>query len=105
MSNAEKDAITGLVDWLNDRNLLTREELGLRIIKLNEEIGEVAQAWIGFTGQNPRKGITHKKEDVIKELLDTAVTALVAAESIAGKPIYNQFVAHLYNLLRRAGLR
>lgn len=97
----ESETVTGMVSWLNSKNLLTREELGLRIIKLTEEVGEVSAAWIGFTGQNPRKGITHTKEDVVKELLDVSVTALVAAESIHGSPVWNKFYGHMHGLLRR----
>lgn len=68
--------------WLDDNNLPTREELGLRILKVSEESGEAAQAWIGYVGQNPRKGISHTKEEVIKELADVIVTAAVAIESL-----------------------
>lgn len=101
MSFREGELITGLVKYLNEKNLVTREELGLRIIKLSEEVGEVSAAWIGYTGQNPRKGITHSKEDVVKELLDVAVTALVAAESIVDGPIWTKFYSHLHTLMRR----
>src|SRR5690606_27936114 len=55
-----------------------------RIAKLTEESGEVIAAFIGATGQNPRKGVTHTVEDVIAELLDVAVTALGAVEHLTG---------------------
>ncbi|MFH7335963.1 MazG-like family protein [Streptomyces hygroscopicus] len=59
-----------------------REGLLLRILKLSEEAGEVAEAVIGATGQNPRKGITHTWDDVQAELCDVAITALVALRTL-----------------------
>lgn len=55
-----------------------------RLSKITEEAGEVIAAYIGYTGQNPRKGHTHKRIDVIDELLDVAVTALGAVEHMGG---------------------
>ncbi len=78
------EATRRFVVWLNDVNLLTREEYGLRILKVCEEAGEAAQAWIGYTGQNPRKGVTHTKEQVCKELADVVLSAMVALESLSG---------------------
>lgn len=49
-----------------------------RIGKVAEECGEVIAAYIGATGQNPRKGYTHTIADVETELLDVALTALAA---------------------------
>jgi NTP pyrophosphatase (non-canonical NTP hydrolase) len=51
-----------------------------RVGKVQEEAGEVMAALIGFTGENPRKGITHTADDVVNELLDVALTALCAVE-------------------------
>jgi len=45
-------------------------------VKIGEELGELNEAIIGMTGQNPRKGFTHTQYDVDKELLDIALTAL-----------------------------
>lgn len=55
-----------------------------RIAKITEESGEVIAAFIGATGQNPRKGVTHTMDDVVEELLDVAVTALGAVEHLTG---------------------
>lgn len=55
-----------------------------RLAKVSEECGEVIEAWIGVTNQNPRKGVTHTRDDVAKELLDVAVTALAAYEHMVG---------------------
>jgi NTP pyrophosphatase (non-canonical NTP hydrolase) len=54
----------------------------LRVLKLSEEVGEVAQAVIGATGQNPRKGTTHSWDDVQAELCDVVITALVALRTL-----------------------
>ncbi|MEV6838640.1 MazG-like family protein [Streptomyces sp. NPDC051133] len=59
-----------------------REGVLLRVLKLSEEVGEVAEAVIGTIGQNPRKGITHTWEDVQAELCDVAITALVALRTL-----------------------
>jgi NTP pyrophosphatase (non-canonical NTP hydrolase) len=60
-----------------------REGLLLRILKLSEEVGEVAQAVIGATGQNPRKGVSHTWDDVRSELCDVVITAMVALRELA----------------------
>lgn len=80
--------IKNLVDWLDHNNGHSDAEIGLRILKLTEEAGEVAQAWIGVQGQNPRKGVTHTLIDVQDELCDVIVTAAVALASIVGNPQY-----------------
>ncbi|WP_244251536.1 MazG-like family protein [Micromonospora antibiotica] len=71
------------LDAINGRS---REEAGLRILKVTEEAGEAAAAWIGTIGQNPRKGITHTTADVADELADVVLTALVAIASIDHDP-------------------
>lgn len=57
-----------------------------RIVKLNEEVGEVSQALIGFTGMNARKGTTHDEEQVAKELADVVITAMVALHDWVPSP-------------------
>lgn len=52
----------------------------MRVLKLQEEAGEAAAAYIGMTGQNPRKGVTHTQTDLLNELADVAVTALCAMQ-------------------------
>jgi NTP pyrophosphatase (non-canonical NTP hydrolase) len=68
--------------WLDAANGTSEAELGLRILKIVEEAGEAAAAWIGVIGQNPRKGVTHTRDDVAAELADVVITALVAIESL-----------------------
>lgn len=57
-----------------------------RILKLQEESGEVAQAAIGFVGANKRKGYSHTEQDVAKELADVVITAMVALHDWVPSP-------------------
>lgn len=68
--------------WLDSMNLPSEHETAMRIIKLQEEAGEVAQAYIGWRGQNPRKGVTHTREQVLEELADVVMTALCAIQHL-----------------------
>jgi NTP pyrophosphatase (non-canonical NTP hydrolase) len=87
MINPEQwSTIRNLVAWLDGENGRTQQEITLRLLKLVEEAGEVAQAWVGVVGQNPRKGITHSRSDVADELCDVIVTAAVALTSIVDDP-------------------
>lgn len=49
-----------------------------RIAKIGEELGEVVDAYIAYTGQNPRKPAPGAMGDVMKELTDVAYTAILA---------------------------
>lgn len=77
-----------------------------RLAKITEESGEVIAAFIGVTGQNPRKGVHGCLDDVVKELLDVAVTALAAVEHLTDNEGRSmpKFVTHLAALCARAGL-
>ncbi len=70
------------VTWLDGHNGRAEHQITLRILKVSEEAGEAAAAWIGVLGNNPRKGRTHCREQVAAELADVAITALVAIESL-----------------------
>jgi NTP pyrophosphatase (non-canonical NTP hydrolase) len=72
--------------WLDGHNGRGQDEVTHRILKLVEEVGEIAQARIGQLGQNPRKGVTHSADDVADELVDMVVTALVALQSLEIDP-------------------
>ena len=76
-------AISAWVDYGNDHRDPEAITWG-RLAKVTEETGEVIEAFIGATGQNPRKGITHGMGDVERELLDVALTALAAVEHLTG---------------------
>ena len=71
-----------LVAWIDGENGRSQHEISMRLLKLVEEAGEVAQAYIGSQGQNPRKGRSHSVQDVEGELCDVIVTAAVALASI-----------------------
>jgi hypothetical protein len=95
-------AIQRVNDWLDSavpehyRGTLAQD--WARISKIGEEIGEATEAiaainvpfgraisaFIGATGQNPRKGVTNGMEEVSEELADTALTAIFAMYHFAG---------------------
>lgn len=58
----------------------------LRLMKLNEEVGEVAEAYIGTLGANKRKGQSHEPVDVASELCDVVITAMVALHDWIDSP-------------------
>ncbi|MGW4891417.1 MazG-like family protein [Kitasatospora sp. NPDC004240] len=77
------ESVEHVVAWLDEESELAPEqERLLRILKLSEEVGEVGQAVIGATGQNPRKGVTHTWEDVQDELCDVVFSALIALRTL-----------------------
>jgi NTP pyrophosphatase (non-canonical NTP hydrolase) len=83
MESSHWETVDRLVGRFDEASALPRgEERLLRILKLSEEVGEVAQAVIGATGQNPRKGVTHSWEDVRAELCDVMITAMVALRTL-----------------------
>jgi NTP pyrophosphatase (non-canonical NTP hydrolase) len=84
------DDVEKLTAWLDASNGTGRQELILRVLKLQEEAGEVAEAVIGMVGQNPRKGITHSATDVVGELCDVIVTAMVAVQTLTGNPVVSR---------------
>ena len=75
-------AVEAARQWLDSANGTLPLELTCRILKVTEEAGEAAAAWIGLLGQNPRKGVTHTHAEVAGELADVAFTALVAIASL-----------------------
>jgi DNA polymerase III alpha subunit len=79
-------AIAALVAWLDAHNGTGQQETALRLLKVTEEAGEAASAYIGATGQNPRKGTTHTPADVADELCDVIVSAMVALHSFTDQP-------------------
>ncbi|MEV5544948.1 MazG-like family protein [Streptomyces sp. NPDC052309] len=96
------DSIDDLWKWLEaDEPTGGREGLLLRMLKLSEEVGEVAEAVIGATGQNPRKGVTHTWDDVQAELCDVALTALVALRTLTPEP-GEVFGRHLARVRQRS---
>ncbi|MFG3659872.1 MazG-like family protein [Streptomyces sp. NPDC047706] len=107
---AERDAappelwitVDALWRWLEaDQPVTGREGVLLRMLKLQEEVGETAQAVIGATGQNPRKGVSHTWDDVQSELCDVTITALVALRTLTPHA-REVFARHLERVARRA---
>lgn len=98
--------LSAWIDASNDRRDPEAITWG-RLAKISEEVGEVIEAFIGATGQNPRKGVTHDMADVRKELLDVAVTALAAWEHLDGNAGRSLAALdeHVDYLVIRAGLR
>jgi NTP pyrophosphatase (non-canonical NTP hydrolase) len=98
--------VRDLSRWIDTQNLAQGRELEAltwgRLAKLQEEAGEVIAAYIGVTGQNPRKGVTHQRGDVIKELADVVITGLAAIEHMTGNQGKSMQVV-LANLLRVKG--
>lgn len=86
MTDSTWSTIAALVAWLDESNGTGPHETAMRLLKLGEEVGEVSQAYIGATGQNPRKGTTHSAGDVADELCDVIVTAMVALHSFVDDP-------------------
>ncbi|MFA3874177.1 MazG-like family protein [Streptomyces sp. MMCC 100] len=96
------NTVDDLWKWLEaDESVRGREGLLLRMLKLSEEVGEVAEAVIGATGQNPRKGVTHTWDDVEAELCDVVITALVALRTLTPEA-REVFGRHLARVARRS---
>jgi NTP pyrophosphatase (non-canonical NTP hydrolase) len=87
VNEVTRRAVTATVEWLARNNVAEGDQaVSLQLLKISEEAGEAAGAWIGALGQNPRKGVTHLRGDVAAELADVVMTALVAIESLGFDP-------------------
>ncbi len=86
MSEMSQAALVALSEWIDAGNAHRDPEAVTwgRLAKVTEEGGEVVAAYIGATGQNPRKGQAHVIQDVVDELMDVAITALGAVEHLTG---------------------
>ena len=109
--SAEKDAGANLVAlsrWIDAGNEHRDPEAVTwgRLSKITEEAGEVIAAYIGYTGQNPHKGKTHRRTHVIEELLDVAVTALGAVEHMSNHEglALDALAAKINSVALRAGV-
>jgi NTP pyrophosphatase (non-canonical NTP hydrolase) len=95
------ETVEKLVAWLDRNSELPPEtKTILQILKITEEAGEVAEALIGVTGQNPRKGFSHTWRDVENELCDVIVTAMVALTRV-NPDARELFTAHLAAVAER----
>ncbi|TPQ19187.1 MazG-like family protein [Streptomyces sporangiiformans] len=97
------EAVGHLQEWLVRAQPARppQETLLLRMLKLSEEVGEVAEAVIGATGQNPRKGTSHTWDDVQSELCDVIITAAVALRTLT-PDAREVFTAHLDRVRERS---
>jgi hypothetical protein len=99
------DSVRYLREWLD--NLSGDQDIDvmrvLRITKVSEEVGEVAAALIGVTGQNPRKGTTHTWGDVEKGLCDVIIAAAVALDTLTDNAPH-LLSKHLASRVERAKL-
>ncbi len=89
------------------RDYLGEIPLEVQLLKLSEEVGEVADAFIGMHGLNPRKGVCRTREDLLGELSDVIIiTAAVAMCRAIGDPqdARAAFEAHLSSVIARADL-
>ena len=94
--------IAAQLDQRGNPDLTGLPETLCRALKVQEEAGEMAQAVIGVLGQNPRKGITHTWDDVVYEAIDTALSALVLAETVQPGRLGLTLAGRLDHLARRA---
>ena len=93
--------------WLDAANGSGFHEDAMRVLKVFEEAGETAAAYIGMTGQNPRKGITHTQNDLLAELADVAITALAAIQHFTRSRAQTEAVmaSKITAILSRANIR
>lgn len=77
------DGIAQLVQWNEERGV----PMDIAMLKIMEEAGEVADAWIGVRGTNPRKGPYGTESDVANELADVIITAMVAIGRLKLSPM------------------
>ncbi|MFF2963748.1 MazG-like family protein [Streptomyces sp. NPDC057963] len=98
------DGVQKLRGWLDAENQAAVGDVRLlRVLKITEEAGEVAEAVTGALGANPRKGDSHSWQDVEKELGDVIVTAAVALATISSDP-EKALADRVRGLLDRLGL-
>lgn len=95
--------------WIDEGNAHRDPEARTwgRLAKVGEECGEVIEAFIGVTGQNPRKGIRGTGWDVQEELLDVALTALCAVAHLNnndGTDVIDLLADKVQRVAVRAGL-
>jgi rubrerythrin len=101
--------VAALVAWLDAANPRTDHEIACRVMKLAEETGEAVAAYLGMTGQNPRKGTCATVDDLASELCDVIIAAMIALATISGgaasaeTSLQDQLSARFARLLARTG--
>jgi NTP pyrophosphatase (non-canonical NTP hydrolase) len=72
-------------DQISDLHACHREvSVEIQLLKLTEETGEAAEAFIGMHGLNSRKGVCRSRDDLLAELADVIITAAVAMTGVTG---------------------
>ncbi|MDT0448668.1 MazG-like family protein [Streptomyces hesseae] len=92
------DTVERLVEWLDAESTVSPDMARLlRVLKISEEAGEVAEAIHGVTGSNPRKGNSHTWDDVQTELCDVILTGMVALRTITpdAAKVFAKRLAHV----------
>ncbi|MEU1667237.1 MazG-like family protein [Streptomyces sparsogenes] len=93
------DTVRRLVAWLDAESRPMSPEVArlLRVLKISEEAGEVAEAVHGALGGNPRKGASHTWADVERELCDVILTAMVALASLTpdARKVFEEHVSYV----------
>lgn len=99
--------IADITAWLDESNPAGPHEDAMRVMKLMEEAGEAAAAYIGVQGQNPRKGVTHTMDDLLKELADVAITALAAMQHFTQDEAVTRayMAAKIGQIIKRSDIR
>ncbi|WP_166905968.1 MazG-like family protein [Mycobacterium sp. DL440] len=99
------EAIAEITDWIDSHNT----PLWAQIMKVSEEAGEAAQIYLNYSGMNPRKGKCAQQSDVVDELADVALSALVAIRMFGRVPMLSlqqriRFVQQRINATPGAGV-
>ncbi|MFD8146120.1 MazG-like family protein [Streptomyces sp. NPDC059708] len=106
MNGSTWDGITRIREALDQAQQGTEADiLLLRVLKISEEVGEVAEAVHGVRGSNPRKGNSHTLDDVEKELCDVMLTAGVALSTVNPDGAGKRFEEHVRYILDRMNQR
>jgi NTP pyrophosphatase (non-canonical NTP hydrolase) len=72
-------------DQISDLHACHRDvPVEIRLLKVAEEAGEAAEAFIGMQGLNSRKGVCRSRDDLLAELADVIITAAVAMSGVTG---------------------
>jgi NTP pyrophosphatase (non-canonical NTP hydrolase) len=75
-------------DQIRELHAIHREvSVEIALLKLTEETGEAAEAFIGMHGLNSRKGVCRSRDDLLAELADVIITAAVAMTGVTGKDV------------------
>jgi hypothetical protein len=70
-------------DQISDLHACHREvSVEIQLLKLSEETGEAAEAFIGMHGLNSRKGVCRSRDGLPAELADVIITAAVAMTGV-----------------------